>query len=263
MVHPCFETVKFLGHSEHRVRTLAILVEQPCDRGEVAEAIGISRATAHRILDDLVRHGWATVDGRTYRATDLGTVVSNEIESLLTTLDAMERLTSVTPWLPAEFGVDLRRLTDSHIILPTHGDPIAPIRASTELMGEAVSVRGLGTGIAPDALRVNRDAVVDDGQSFEVVFSSSVLEIIAADPRMSQWMYEMLEAGAKVYCHENVRLLLGEFDSEVVGLGVADESGVPRGWIESRDADVLNWFETTFERYRDEAKSVKRTAFTS
>jgi hypothetical protein len=128
-------------------------------------------------------------------------------------------------------------------------------------MRAADAVRGLGTGITPDALRANRDAVVDGGQSFEVVFSGGVLDVVAADARMAGWMREMLDAGATVYRHDAVDLLLGEFDGEVVALGVADESGVPRGMIESGDAGLREWFETTFERYRDEADPVDRGAF--
>ena len=256
------DAVEFFARSENRVRALATLATRPCDRDELVEAVGVSRMTAQRLLDDFVRYGWATVDDRTYRATPSGSIVSGAFEGFLDTVDTTQRLAAVVPWLPPDFDVDLRRLTDAGIVLPTPGDPIAPVRRSTELMGEARSVRGLGTGIAPDVLRVNRDSVVDDGQSFAVVFSDGVLDVISSDVTMSGWLREMLDAGATVYRHEDVGLLLGEFDGAVVGLGVADESGVPRGWIESRDEAVLDWFDRTVERYRTEAEPIERAAFT-
>jgi predicted transcriptional regulator len=258
------DAVEFLARSENRVRALATLATGPCDRSDLVEAVGVSRVTAQRMLDDFVRHGWVTVtvEDRTYRATRTGSIISEAFEALLDTVDTTQRLAAVVPWLPPEFDVDLRRLTDARITLPTHGDPTAPVRRSTELMSEARVVRGLGTGIAPDALRVNRDCLVDGGQSFEVVFSGGVLEVISSDPRMSGWLAEMLDAGATVYRHEDIGLLLGEFDGEVVGFGVGDESGIPRGFIESRDPAMLEWFETTFRRYRDEAEPVERPMFT-
>jgi hypothetical protein len=73
---------------------------------------------------------------------------------------------------------------------------------------------------------------------------------------MAQWLSEMLAAGAVVYSHDAIEHLTGEFDGETVFLGVADDSGMPRGGIESRDAAVLEWFERTFARYREEAEMV-------
>lgn len=258
------DAVDFLARSENRVRALATLATRPHDRSDLVEAVGVSRVTAQRILDDFVRYGWAivTVEDRTYRATPTGSLVSEAFETLLDTIDTTQRLSAVVPWLPPDFDVDLRRLTDAEIILPVQSDPIAPVRRSTELMGDAESVRGLGAGIAPDALRVNRDCVVDGGQLFEVVFSGGVLDVISSDARMSEWLGEMLDAGASVYRHEDVGLLVGEFDGTVVGLGIGDESGVPRGWLESRDPAVLDWFASTFERYRAEAEPIERATFT-
>jgi predicted transcriptional regulator len=256
------EAIAFLARSENRVRALATLVADPCDRNELADLIGISRVTAQRILDDFVQHGWATETDRTYRATDLGSIVSEEFEALLDTVETTQRLAAVAPWLPPEFDVDMRWLTDARITLPAHSNPLAPVRRSAELMGDAASVRGLGAGIAPDALRVNHDSVVNDGQSFEVVFSEDVLDVIAADPRMSGWMREMLAAGALVYSHEDVGFLLGEFDGEVVGLGVSDGSGIPRGFVESEAEEMLDWFEATFEQHRSTAELVTADTFT-
>lgn len=121
-------------------------------------------------------------------------------------------------------------------------------------------IRGLGAGIAPDVLKVNRDAVVEDGQSFEVVFAAELLAVVGSDERLSGWLCEMLDAGATVYAHPDVDLLLGELD-DVVFLGVADELGVPRGSVESRAPAVREWFDATFTRYRAEAVVVDPELF--
>jgi predicted transcriptional regulator len=256
------DAVEFLARSENRVRVLELLADRPHDRRELAEAVGVSRVTAQRILDDFERYEWVSAEGQTYRVTEVGSIVSEAFGSLLETMESTQRLAAIAPWLPAEFDVDLRRLTDARITLPTHGDPIAPVRHLTALIDEAASVRGLGAGIAPDALRADRDRVVDGGQSFEIVFSEDVLAVIGSDARMSGWLREMLDAGATVYRHVDVGLLVGEFDREEVGLGVADESGIPRGFVESCDSEVLDWFDRTFERYRSEAEPVDRETFT-
>ncbi|WP_411965281.1 helix-turn-helix transcriptional regulator [Haloferax sp. YSMS24] len=255
------DAVGFLTRSENRVHALNYLADNPADRNELAATIGISRVTAQRILDDFARHGWVSADGHTYRATQIGSIVSEEFGSLIEVVETSQRLAAIVPWFPDEFDVDLCRLLDSTVTLPTHGDPLAPLRHSAKLMRSAQTVRGMGAGIAPDALAASHDAVVTDGQSFEVVFSDEVLHVIASDARMSQLLREMLDAGATVYSHEDVLHLTGEFDGEVIFVGVADESGIPRGGVESRDEAVLNWFGTTFERYRDEAERVDSAQF--
>ncbi|WP_416838426.1 helix-turn-helix transcriptional regulator [Haloferax sp. DFSO52] len=252
----------FLARSENRVRALNALTERPYDRADLAETLGISRVTAQRTLDIFITYRWATVENRCYRATELGEVVFAEFESMLETLETTQRLAVVTPWLPREFDVDVRRLTTARITLPASGDPTAPLRRATELMGNATAIRGVGSGIASDVLRTNHRAVVEDGQSFEVVFSGGVLDVIAADKQMSRWLSELLEAGGTIYRHETPDLLLGEFDRDVIFMGVADESGTPQGAIESSDPAVREWFETTFERYRTEATPVDAESFT-
>lgn len=140
------------------------------------------------------------------------------------------------PWLPNGFDVDLRQLADARITLPSKSDSIAPIRRSIELMDKADTVQGLGAGIVPEALRINRDHVLDDNQLFEVVFSTDVLDIITADSTMTGYLVEILDAGGRVYSHENLNCFLGEFDGETVLMGLTDETGVPRAAIESEDA---------------------------
>lgn len=253
--------VAFLSRSENRIQALVALADRPFVRNELATEIGVSRVTAQRILNDLVRHGWVTVDGRTYRVTELGRIVSEEFQSLLETIAAVQQLATIDPWLPAEFDVDRRHLYDARITVPTPGDPIAPVRHSIDLMRAAVTIRGLAAGIAPEAVRINRDCVVDGGQSFEVVFSGGVLDVVADDPQMSTWMRELLDAGGTVYRHETLTLLVGEFDGECLGLGVMDEPGVPQGFLECCHEDVLNWFDSTFERYRDASTRVDAETF--
>lgn len=248
--------VAFLASSANRVRALNMLANGAHDHYELKEQLGISRVTVKRILTDFEMRGWIVSEGQTYRTTPFGDIIASEFSALLDTMATMGKLSTALPWLPNDFDVDLRQLADAHITLPSKSDSIAPVRRSVELMDEAETVRGLGAGIAPEALRTNRNRVVDDDQSFEVVFSTDVLDIIAADSTMTGYLVEILDAGGQVYSHENLDYFLGEFDGKTVFMGLTDETGIPRAAIESEDKAMHEWFQSTFEMYRAEAELV-------
>ena len=253
--------VSFLSGSPNRVRALAELGGAPHERSDIEETLGISRVTAKRILDDFEARGWATREGRTYRTTLLGDAIAAEFRGLLETVSTMRTLSTVLPWLPEGFDVDLRRLSDVRITLPDPSDSVAPVRRSSELMHEAEEVRGLAVGIAPDTLRVNRDRVVGGEQSFEVMFSTDVIDVVRSDSRMTGWLHDILEAGGRAYVHDDVGCMLGEFDRRTAALGLRDSTGAPRAVLESEDEAMLEWARRTFEAHRDEATPLDAETF--
>jgi predicted transcriptional regulator len=209
--------------------------------------------TAKRILDDFETRGWAVRDGRTYRTTPIGDALASAFADLIETVSTTRRLSTVLPWLPDSFDVGIGELSDVRVTLPDPSDSVAPVRRSSELMRRAREVRGLAIGIAPDTLWANRDRVVGGDQSFEVVFSEGVLEVIRSDPGMTACLREILEAGGRVYAHGNVEYMLAEFDRETVALGLSDPTGAPRAVLESDDEVMLAWFREQFEAHRSEA----------
>lgn len=253
-------TVAYLAGSPTRLQALLALDYDDeggttLDRRALQSELGVSSVTVRRLLGGFVDRGWVRREGGGYRTTPVGRTVAGEFESVLTAVDSLTRLASIERYLPNSFDVDLARLLDAEIVVPSVGDPFAPVRRTVELMREVGSVRGVGAGIAPEALRANRDAV-RAGQTFEVVFSNGLLDVVAADPRMAAWMRELLDAGATVYSHRDVDLLTAEFDGERILLGVADDSGTPMGVLVSDDAMVRDWFVSEFEQYLTEATVV-------
>ncbi|MFC6725411.1 helix-turn-helix domain-containing protein, partial [Halobium palmae] len=115
-----FATVAFLAGSPNRVAVLETLAETgPSERRDVVEALDVSRVTAGRVLDALLERGWVERDGRTYETTAAGEVVVDEFGALLDTVEAMDRVAEVLPWLPEDFDVDARRLADARVTVPT------------------------------------------------------------------------------------------------------------------------------------------------
>jgi len=88
------EELEFLTRSSNRVAVLDALTEAPQNRDRLQERTGVSRVTLHRILTDVETMDWVERDGRTYRATRLGTLVTEEfgeLHRLLRTVDDLQR----------------------------------------------------------------------------------------------------------------------------------------------------------------------------
>lgn len=248
--------ITFLAGSENRLRMLDAVANTAYNRYELERELGISRATTVRILAGLEERAWAeSIDGR-YQTTPLGDEVLTAFVDFHDAVAKSQRLASIAPWVSSVSGVGLEHLSDASITVPTQADSVAPIRRAIECMREASVVRGVSGGIAPEPLRVNRDCVVDEGQSFEVVFSTEVMDIIRSDPSMSKSLVDILEAGGRVYEHDVVPHHYGLFDNERVGIGLVDDAGAPQAYVVSDNREVVDWASSTFERFRSRATLV-------
>jgi predicted transcriptional regulator len=256
-----FTTVAFLAGSPNRVAVLdALLALGPVARPDLVEAVGVSRVTVGRILDDFAARGWVAREGGTCRITLVGEVVCEAFGSLLWTVESMDRLSAVQPWLPADFDVDPRRLASARITVPTWSDSVAPIRRAAELCAGLDVLRVCASGVAPDVIRGIRDAAVEDGADVEVVMTATALDVVRADPTMRGWFADLVDSGGRVYEHPGHPYLVATCDRVAI-VGVNDESGAPRGLVESTDLAVFDWVTATVDRCRAAAEPVEPGAF--
>lgn len=257
-----FEAVAFLAGSPNRVAVLdALATTGPCSRPELVDAVGASRVTVGRILDDFLGRGWVVRTGQRYEHTPVGEVVRETFESALRTVESMNHLSAVQQWLPTDFDVDARRLTSARITVPTWSDSVAPVRRAADLCYGLERLRVCASGVAPDVIQGIRDAAVDGDAVVEVVFTDEALDVVRGDSTMRDWFAELLGAGGRLYEHPGHPYLIATCDQTAV-VGVNDGSGAPRGLLESSDLAVLEWVETTIDRCREEATTVDTAAFT-
>lgn len=248
------EDVEFLARSENRVRALELLSRGAYDRRKLVEELGVSTATVNRILDGFEAHDWITNDektGKRYRATPPGALMSAAFDLLLEETERARDLAAVLPWLPTEdLSFDPKRLADATITLPARGDPIAPVHRVVERMRSAVRVRLLPIGYVAESLRANRDAVVGNGQSFEAVFTTEILDCIAADPTATGYLSDLLEADCEIhhFCG-TVPYGVSESDGQFA-IGLVDDEGAPKALVETDDEVVGEWVRSVYETYR-------------
>lgn len=256
-----FDTVAFLAGSPNRIAVLDALVTLgSVSRRDLVDEVGVSRVTVGRIVDEFEARGWATRHGTEYRVTPIGEVVGDTFGSLLRTIASMDRLSTVLPWLPADFDIDVRRLETARITVPTWSDSVAPIRRAAQITAGLDVLRVCASGVAPDVIKGIRDAAVEDGADVEVVMTRSARDVITHDRTMWGWFDDLLDVGGRIYDHPGHPYLIAICDQTAV-IGVNDDAGMPRGLVESSDSAVLDWVCSTIGRCREEAHLVETWSF--
>jgi predicted transcriptional regulator len=256
-----FAVLVFLAGSPNRIAVLhALATDGAVDRRDLVDDLGLSRVTVSRILAALESRRWVTGEGTVYRTTPIGEVVLEECQSLLDTIESMERLSLILPWLPADFDVDLRRLGNARITLPTWSDSVAPVRRAAEVCRGLDDLRVCASGVAPDVIKGIRDAAVEDDADVEVVATTSALDVVRTDPTMRGWFAHITDVDGRVYEHPGHPYLIALCDRTAI-IGVNDGEGMPRGLVESTDEQAYEWVSSTFDRCRKEAEPVAAHVF--
>jgi len=250
------EVIAFLAGSPNRREILARLEAGPATREALLADVDASRVTLWRNLSELVDRDWVSAEEDGYSLTVAGRLVFEHFRSLQRTLDTVERLGDVVEWLPAEeMGVDVARLADARIAVPTPSDPQAPMRLVDRQMREASHVDILSHAMAPNilgALDADRDG---DDLVVEGVITSDVADAIGADPRTHRQFRDAVARGALRWHRYDgeIPYVLAVLDGERVGIGLDDDAGRPQAVLETDDPVVLEWALETFDAYRRDA----------
>lgn len=256
--------VAYLSRSRNRVQVLEALAAGGATRDELQSLTDASRATLSRVLGELVERGWATREGRQYRATHLGAFVAREFDRLLDRLAVVPVLSRVEPWLPEEgFGFDLDRLATADVVATTPTDVLAPTTFLVRQLRAASRVRVLSHAMLTSGIQACHGPAVAGEQRIEAVVPQSVVDAIAADPEVAVAVREMVAAGTTdLYCVDgDVPYVLVLTDDEV-NVALFDEQGAPHAVVCSENAAVRAWAEATVTSYRRRATRLDASALT-
>lgn len=249
------EEIEFLALSANRVQVLDALSEDRYTRRELVERTGASQPTLGRVLRDLTERHWIERDGDAYEATATGRLVAAEFTDLLETLETEGKLREVMQWLPTEeMGFDLRHLSDATITTPSQTRPGAPVQRVLELLERADRVRILSYAFNEQSLDVIRRRAVEEGQTFQGVFSPAAVDVLAHDSALRGRLRELIRCeDAEIRLYDGEIPLAVTITDDVAHLFLRDENGLLRAAIDSDDPEVLAWAEERHERYWREA----------
>ena len=259
----------WLTRSENRVTVLELLAAEPREYAELQDAIGVSRVTMNRMLDDLEEHGWLMRASRTeeHRITPCGRLVIDEITEALDAVATARKLRDVQQYLPVEsFDFDLRQLENAEVVTPTRTNTVAPLKSSADLALDADYIRVVSeywdiihVQAVADYLREHPESI-----DIQLVFLGDSLDAIAADSDMAHGFREVADrTSCKYYYHPDEWLYALSIFGETVVLELNDGQGAVPATVISDDEEVLAWAEERFERYRNEADPLDTDVFSS
>lgn len=258
------EEVEFLARSPNRVTVLDALTRGPFGRYELEDETGVTRATLSRILDDFEGRGWVVERDREYETTQLGSYVAETFVTLLERFEPVPALNEVAQWFPESgFGFDLGRLVGSTVVRATRHDALAPTSHIAKRIQEADRVRLITYSVLPGVMTACCRGIVDRDLELEGVLDSGALDSFGTDPAMVEQAQEMFRSG-----HSEVFLYPGDVPATVfivddaVLLCLSGDEGAPLAVIETADAAVRSWAESTIERHRRAGERVDTSLFT-
>lgn len=259
------EEIEFLALSANRVKVLSLLAEQRHRRNELADATGASQATLGRILGDFEERSWIRRDEEAYAATATGRIVAAGFTDLREILEAEMRLREVVDYLPTHaMDVDLRRLADATITLPTQTRPNAPLSRLLGLLREADEVRAFSHAFNEQALTIVEERTTADEQRFKGVFSRTAIDALADESTLRGRLRTLLESDrAELRVRDEGVPIAAMIVDETVYLLLRDENGVLRASIDTDDPAVRSWAEDTYDHYWRTAQPLEPDAFSA
>lgn len=252
------DDIAFLARSNHRIAVLTELADGERTRRQLRDAVDVSRPTLGRVLEGFEERSWISQDDRHYALTPIGRVLAEEFTDLMDTVETLQELGELAPYLPLEaIDFDLRRLADARITTPTATDATAHVRREESLAERADEIRFFCNSAHPYMIEVYRDRVVEEGQRLDAVIAGDAIDAAGDDPEMRS-LLEGLLASERTSIHRydgTFSAMVGVLGETAV-INALDGSGVPRGIVETDDEVVRAWVEETIDVHKAEAEEI-------
>lgn len=236
-----------------RAPMLEALGDQPLDRQDLEERLGISRATSHRFTRWLGDRGLIQrIDGE-FHLTELGQVVTAAVTGFKTDITTafqlapvLETLGDTRPPLP------LAAFSNAVVTTPVHGDPYAPMTRYVSLVRETKTLRGFNTwAIAPTYMDEIQECILD-GMETDLIDPRPVVEDIMEN--YPERCVEVCVSGHLIIrIHDSLPFGLTLFDDRI-GIAVRDpETNTLSAFIDTDSSVALEWAEAVYEAYKAES----------
>ncbi|MFC6725047.1 helix-turn-helix transcriptional regulator [Halobium palmae] len=250
------DDIRFLANSENRIRVLSALDQGTATRRQLQEETGVPRSSTARALTEAEERGWVVSEGSEYRITPHGEGMVSEIRGTIESTQGIRHLGETIKWLPEPAqALDFQNFRDARITVPTEDNPTAPFDRGLELIRVANVYRGLTQNSLPQYMKEIVDRVERDSIDFEGVIEADFVEVLRED-RQRAGVWSPIVDRMWVY-DGHVPVNLHVLDETVV-IWLCDENHegddvIVKGLLETADSVVVQWAESLYAEYRDEA----------
>jgi predicted transcriptional regulator len=237
-----------------RGEILEALSQEPLDRREIEDAVGVSRATSHRLTRWFDKHGMVTKrDGR-FELTGYGLTVLEETlryERNLVTAKRLAPLLNVICEDHQEFV--LEPFANATVTVATPDDPYRPVRRFVLLAESSTTLRGFNTThMVPLSVSDFFDTVFE-GVECEVIYLPNVIDtLFETYPERAE--KAVRDGHLRLRTREELPYGLAIFDDRV-GIGGYDErTGLMTVFVDTGAAITRKWAEQTYKVFRDRSE---------
>lgn len=227
--------------------------ESECDRRELQDRLGISRATSHRhtkLLDEL--GAIERVNGR-FSLTESGALLADTCTRFKQEASNALQLAPVLDAVKdAPVPIDNQAFADTIVTSTEHGDPHAPLARCIELVRQTKTLHALDLDIVAPARLDEIQGRIVDGMETELIGLPEVAkDIIDGYPEKC---IEACESGhLTVKLVEDLPFALTIFDDRV-GIGVSEpDTRILRLFVDTDAPSVRAWAWEVYETYEAEA----------
>jgi predicted transcriptional regulator len=238
---------------------LETLRAEPMDKPTLVSRLGVSRSTVDRGIRDLERHDLVSRTPEGFAVTPIGEAVYRAYERFERRLTDIEEMQAVLAHVDAEDDLDPAVLADAEVYLEDAPAPDNVAFQISKISGRADAVRSVTRTIsrARSAKRLH-NAVVNQGAKFEAVYTVDLASFLTAWGTEDR--QEMAESGNyRAFVSDRdapfTVFLYGQTDADRtdVCVFVYDEDDDPVGVIVNDTDEAVEWAESYFHRFRDDA----------
>jgi predicted transcriptional regulator len=236
-----------------RASALAALREQPLDRRDLEECLGVSKPTVHRLTRTLGEMSLVEKSNGIFVLTGLGEAVADVVVEFTRNVETAYRLAPLLETFRHQYpALDVTGFADATVTTAGPGDPYRPMRRYYSFIEETETLCGFDTTtLSPEYI----DAVhqqIRDGMETELIYPPAVItQFLSVHPEQ---MAESVENGHLVLrVHPNLPHGLAIFDERVAIVSYCETTGALRTFIDTDSSTAREWAEEVYVEYRAEA----------
>jgi len=240
------------GTLETRAELLAVLTDEPREKGALREELGVARSTVYKGIRELAALGLVRETDDGYALTALGRLGRGAHERYHDRLTDLSAARSVLADVPADAGVPGAFVADATVATADRNAPERPLATFESAVEDADCIRTL----SPAALPRYMDDLHED------VVTGEVRELVVERPAAAalEASYDEFDAavaaGLDVYTiAEPLPFGLTLFDQESAALTTYEEGGVS-GILLSDAPEAYAWGVETYEDYRSRGEKL-------
>jgi predicted transcriptional regulator len=230
--------------------------DRPLRQSEIRERIGRSKSTAHRRVRRMEEKGLISKEGSGYELTELGEAMAERTTAYVAEVGAAREYEEFLGTVNRT-DLPLSSIVDARVTRTSSDNPVAPLIRLAEITSDASEVRVLTNSIAPESFEVGRKMIRDGRQEVEMVVDDRAIRSIQGSEWFGEEVRTDLGTGNLVLWvyKGTVPHQIGVMDGKLC-LGAEDEDRMPVAMLETEDEEAVDWAESVFESYRDDAERI-------